>query len=535
LSKERHKITQLRTTSRLYDDTTVKDKAEIRTLRQRVADMSHQLQAQSRLLTDAVNTAQSSTNTRHHPPDNASTRAGALTTVKDSLFNLKTKIDGSKKGTKLVHRLLSYLALAYTRVEDIPRETMTAYQRHVRRFPESHLRADHATKDITNAITTVKDRARTPGDPFISVFMDQLKRSQSKLEMVEKDNRSKTKLLREEESTSNRLRRSRARHDEEMDVARSEISSLTHRIKALSSFEREVTNLRTSNAGLTTLVQTLYDNGMQTSNSDRPSQHDVRYMRSLAVICANPDIVHWKWTMIMQGSQTLFHEFLTRGAARSIVQRSDQSDSDLPTGPSELRLTINNEPVDLLFCSYGSTPTDKHKAFIDLHKKAGMSAVEDDTDLGQTPHNKGEGTAVAGVMIGVTLRSLTPQFIKDNRSPFVRVFGAVDSFVYVLTADNFIPLRKHIKLKDLQSGYNHKPQGGSYTPCLGLTDEAYASLHGDFMSWTSTSMRTSGPAHPLLTGPIDDVMVTVNRHIRNTCKQKEQAQQQHRKRSRPHT
>ena len=128
-------------------------------------------------------------------------------------------------------------------------------------------------------------------------------------------------------------------------------------------------------------------------------------------------------------------------------------------------------------------------------------------DLGPTPTMTGTTTAITGVMCGVTLglRHLNDEFKTECRSPFVLLFGGVETYRYVLTAraPNYVPLKKPVSLKALQPGYAHKQQGSSYIPGLGLTDSAYTALHGHFMAWTSRSTKTTGPSHPLFTGPLD--------------------------------
>ena len=516
----KHKLLLAEADAHLQREAARTANTEIKTIQSKSSEISRRLRRTQTQLTEATLTAQANSINSIHPPNNVVTRKEAIKEVKAIFHTLNRKTAGSNKGTKLIAKALTNIALAYDRLDDVPKETLTAYKGHLQQFPQSHLKAINAERDIVHAISSTHSKAGHPGNPFVSIIIDQLKRLQAKSEMFERDTRTMANSLREERATSTRLRGTRNRLDTKVDLLRQEITTTKAKLISLSQSDQEVIQLRAANRGLTAVITSLHDDGMQTPNAARPSQHDLRYMRSMAAICANPDIVLWKWTLIMQGLQNQFYEFLSTAAARTILQRSDQSAAALPTGSTELRLTKNAAPVDLLFCSYATTPTQRRNDFIKLHNEALTAAVVGDTALGICPSlfPKQTNATIAGVMLGVTLRSLTTKFRQDHRSPFVRVFGKTDSFAYVLTGDTFIPLRQLVNLRDLQPGYSHKAQSGSYIPSLALTDNAYSALHGYFMSWTSTAMHNTGPPHPLLTGPAECVMVSVKRHTDNAKK-----------------
>lgn len=450
-------------------------------------------------------------------------RAKGRLTIKEIITQLKSKADGANKGTKLVSKLFHYITCSYTRIEDIPADTIKAYVENLHRFPSSHLRARSARDDIRAAIIAV---AQAPSAPhrFTSVIIDQLRRSQTEMTSLRDNLRQALEGQESAEATSDRIRGHRTKGDlrittlekQTLDLQRINDAS-TSRIRDLRAELRRTTQ---TNASLTSLLEKrtkLYNEGTPLAcyNDTRPSETDLQYLRALSVICASSDIAHWKWVMYTEGYQTTYFEFLSAPAARNILQRSDQSGTPLPTTRT-ITLTRNEQPLDFLTCSYSA---DKLSELQDLH----AAAMEGDDewpiiDVGPTPTNKGTPTAVNGVMIGTTLQKLTTTFRTKNRSPFVQVFGTVASFQYVLTATTFIPLRKAIPLGTLQRGYKHRAQGGSYSTTLGLTDTAYTSLQGHFMEWSSTTTKKTGSPHPLLTGPTHAVDNKVKVSIRNKIK-----------------
>ena len=450
-------------------------------------------------------------------------RAKGRLTIKEIITKLKSKADGANKGTKLVSKLFHYITCSYTRIEDIPADTIKAYVENLHRFPSSHLRARSARDDIRAAIIAV---AQAPSAPhrFTSVIIDQLRRSQTEMTSLRANLRQALEAQESEETTSNRIRGHRTKGDLRITTLEKQTRDLqrindasTSRIRDLRAELRRTTQTNTSLTSLLEKRSKIYNKGIPLAcyNDTRPSEMDLQYLRALSVICTSSDIAHWKWVMYTEGYQTTYFEFLSAPAARNILQRSDQSATPLPT-TGTITLTRNDQPLDFLTCSYSA---DKLSELQDLHS----TAMEGDDewpiiDVGPTPTDKGTPTAVNGVMIGTTLKKLTTSFRTNNRSPFIQVFGKVASFQYVLTATTFIPLRKAVPLGTLQKGYKHRAQGGSYSTTLGLTDTAYTSLQGHFMEWSSMTTKKTGSPHPLLTGPTHAVDNKVKVSIRNKIK-----------------
>lgn len=474
-------------------------------------------------------------------PEDASTgcptpqeRSKGKDVIRQIITQLKAKADGANKGTKLMSKMLHYIVCTYQRVEDVPTSTMRAYTENLKRFPTSHLRAKNAAIDIKAGIKAVQT-AVTPSHRFSSLLIDQLRRSQKEIESLNKRLEDVTRMKEKEEATSNRIRGNRDKADSKVRLLERKVDSLSKSLDTVTSSGRdlqaEIRRVTQSNSSLTGLVKKLHDQGNQSANDTRPSQNDLRYLQSAPVICAYSDIVHWKWTTFLDGYQETYYEFLSPSAARTIIQRSDQSTSTLPTGQKVIRLTRNGQPLDVLTSSYGTSQLKAPKGLQALFDEAYGDATMPIIDLGPRPDKNGAPSSITGVMTGVTIREFNDRFRKDNRTPFVQVFGSCKTYKYVLTASYFIPLKKPVGLKDLQKGYSHKPRAGSYVPSLGLTDQAYSSLQGTFMEWTSVTTKSTGPPHPLLTGPVDAVAVSVQKVVNNRRKQIEAQSKKRKKRA----
>ena len=454
--------------------------------------------------------------------------------IKQIISQLKCKADGANKGTKLMSKLLHYIVSSYLRVEDVPASTIRAYVENLRRFPSSHLKAKNAAIDIKAGIEAVRTAA-APTHRFSSLLIDQLRRSQQEITTLNDQLERVTKEKEKEKATSNRIRGNRDKADNKVRTLEKKVSTLSRSLDIVTTssknLQAETRRTAQANASLTSLVKKLHDQGKQSPNDTRPSQNDLRYLQSVPTICASSDITHWKWSMFLDGYQESYFEFLSAQAARLIIQRSDQSAHPLPSRQQVIVLTRNGEPLDLLTSSYETSQLKANNGLQALYDVAVGDATMPIIDLGPRPDQKGPPTSITGVMTGVTIRELDDGFRGENRSPFVQVFGACKRFKYVLTATNFVPLKKPVALKDLQPNYSHKPQGGSYVSSLGLRDAGYATLHKSFMEWTSTSTKSTGIPHPLFTGPVRAVSMSVQKVVSHRRKQIDVLSRKKRKRT----
>jgi hypothetical protein len=517
INEHENSIDSLKRTLHSANKTIATTRSELRTARSQLATARNMLAAATE---DSLQVYTPPDTTVGQPSPEERTKGKDM--IRQIMSQIKCKEDGANKGTKMMSKLLHYIVTSYRRVEDVPASTMRSYVENLKRFPSSHLRAKNAAIDIKAGIAAVKT-AVTPTHRFSSLLIDQLRRSQEEIislnDQVERVTREKER----EVETSNRIRGNRDKADNKVLTLEKRSSTLRRSLDVVTisskELQAEVRRTNRTNVALTSLVKKLHDQGKQSTNDTRPSQNDLKYLQSVPVICASSDIAHWKWSVFLDGYQETYFEFLSAQAARLIIQRSDQSSRPLPTNQRVITLTRNEEPLDLLTSSYETSQLTAKNGLQELYDEADGDATMPIVDLGPRPDQKGAPTAITGLMTGVTIRELNDGFRKDNRSPFVQVFGKCKRFKYVLTASDFIPLKKPVGLKDLQANYSHKPQGGSYIPSLGLRDEGYSTLHGSFMAWTSRTSKSTGVAHPLLTGPVDTVVVSVQKVVNNRKRQ----------------